>query len=207
MGYYRYLRIILILIPVLLLTYLFYKDLNPSGQLKISYDFCSPTPFISEFSPHGRVLDIEKNKTTSSKEYYQKMVIDPVYFDVRLPQKFTTAQLTVWYQKKPATVLKIGPAVELSLWQWQLEDINFWHGDNGWSVGSADYDLTNLKLDNGRLRFLVSSPGLDKNNGEIIFKKIKIEFQKDPLSADNWPWRLKDWFKASRLCKIVMCNE
>lgn len=198
--YYHYIRLTLILIPVVLLAFLLYKDFNPSGQLKVNYDFCSPTPFISEFSPHGRVLDINKMKG----ECTQAMVIDPVYFDVRLPQKFDSAKLTVWYGKKSATKLLIGPAVNLALWQWDLISINSENNNGNWQLGNATYDLRYLKLDNNNLRFLISSPGLDTAGERIIFKKLEIQFQKERLNSDNWPWRLKDWLKASRVYQIVM---
>ena len=97
MKYYKYIRIILIFIPIIILAVLFYKDFNPQGYLRIDYDFCRQSPFISKFSPHGRVLKIKKDRG----ECAQQMVIDPVYFDIRLPQKFDTARIKFWYRKDP----------------------------------------------------------------------------------------------------------
>ena len=171
---------------------LFYKDFNPRGYLKVDYDFCHPTPFISEFSPHGRVLDIQKNRG----ECTQKMVIDPVYFDVRLPQKFNSARLKLWYKKNSQTPLKIGPAQNLNAWQWQLKDIHYYTTRDNWQLGIADYNLKKIKMDSNVLRFLISSPGLDSNGKEIIFNKIQIEFLKEPLSAANWKQRIKEWLAS-----------
>jgi hypothetical protein len=200
MKYYKYLQIILILIPIIILGILFYKDFNPQGYLKVSYDFCHPTAFISEFSPHGRVLDVEKIKSATNDYCQQKMVIDPVYFDVRLPQNFSSATLKLWYQKSANIPLKIGPAINLNNWQWQLKDINYLGSSAGWQSGYADYNLSQLKLDNNRLRFLVSSPGLDVSHTEVVFKKMEIEFTKEP--AKNWSdifVRLKEFILFSKL--------
>ena len=200
MSSYKYIRFILIVIPIIFLGYLLYQDFSPSGRLVVDYDFCSLNPFVSVWSPHGRVLDIEKIKIDESKYCQQKMVIDPVYFDVRLPQNFTTARLTVWYQKSSEIKLQIGPAVDLSAWQWRLKDINYARAEGSWQVGIVEYDLVGSKLENNRLHFLVSSPGLDTSGQEIIFRKIEIEFIKEPINS--WPdlmERVKGFILFSRL--------
>ncbi|NMC51647.1 hypothetical protein GYA54_02895 [Candidatus Kuenenbacteria bacterium] len=203
MPIYKYIRFILIAAPIIFLGFLIYKDLVPSGRLITNYDFCDLNPFASSWSPHGRVLAIEKIKMGGDKYCQQKMVIDPVYFDIRLPQRFNEARLTVWYQKKSETKLQIGPAIDLSAWQWQLKDINYIRTENNWQVGVADYNIQSSKLDNNRLRFLVSSPNMDTSRQEIIFKKIEIEFIKKPITA--WPdfiERAKEFILFSRL-KII----
>lgn len=179
---------------------LFYKDFNPRGYLKVDYDFCHPTPFISKFSPHGRVLDIQKNR----KECTQKMAIDPVYFDVRLPQKFNQAQIKLWYKKEADTKLQIGPALDLDNWQWQLADINYLTTEGNWLLGTSSYDLKSAYYDSNDLRFLISSPGLSENGSEIIFNKIEIEFLSEPLTKDNFTTKLKNWLKFSNLYKIYL---
>ena len=127
------------------------------------------------------------------------MVIDPVYFDVRLPQKFDQARLKLWYQKDPATPLRIGPAINLSNWQWQLIDISYLTAEEDWLFGTTEYNLKNIQLDKNNLRFLISSPGLDTSGQKIIFNKIEIEFIKKPLSKDNFFERLKGWIKFSNI--------
>jgi len=189
MKNYKYFRIILILIPVAILGVLIYKDFNPRGYLKATYNFCYEDPFITKFSPHGRVLEIQQNNNVCT----QQMVIDPVYFDVRLPQKFTAARLKIWYQKDSSTELKIGPAIDLVNWQWQLKDITYMQTVNNWQLGVADYDLTYLKMDKNNLRWLISSPNLDTNQQHIIFDKIEIEFFKEPLNKNNVWQRVKEW--------------
>lgn len=191
MKYYKYIRLILILIPLIILAGLIYQDINPQGYLKLSYDFCQPTPFISEFSPHGRVLDVQENETGCT----QAMVIDPVYFDLRLPQRFDEVRIKLWYQKDPSTPLQIGPAIDLDSWEWQLQDIHYLKTKDGWLFGQASYDLTELKLDRNRLRFLISSPGLDMGHGEIVFHRLELDLIKAPLTLNNWITRLNDWFK------------
>jgi hypothetical protein len=207
MSHYRYFKIIFILIPVIFLGFLVYQDVVPGGRLLVDYDFCHESPFISNFSPAGRVLPIEKIKTNNSKYCQQKMIIDPVYFDIRLPQGFDEVRLIIWYKKLAETKLQIGPAVDLSAWQWQLADVSYTRSDSDWQVGAASYDIFSSKLDNSRLRFLISSPGLSDSKQEITFQKIEIEFIKDPIS--NWTdvvERLKGFVAFSRL-KFLIPNK
>ncbi len=195
MNYYKHIKIILVALPVIILGTLLYQDFNPRGYLKVSYDFCHPTPFISKLSPHGRVLDIQHN----GGECSQSMVIDPVYFDVRLPQNFARAVIRVWYRKSAETPLRLGPVIDLQNWQWQLKDINYQFTDGAWTVGGAVYDLSNVSLDRNNLRFLISSPQHDVHQQNIVFKRLEIEFFKQPLSRRNFFHRFKDWLKFTNL--------
>lgn len=187
MNNYKYIRTILILIPILILGILLYCHICPSGNLKVNYDFCAEDPFVSKFSPIGRVLEIEKYKNYCQ----QKMVIDPVYFDIRLPQSFQSANLKIWYKKNDNTVLKIGPRFNPNEWLWDLKNIEFKEKENEWDIGATKFDLNHTTMENNRLRFLISSPGLDQSGKEIIFKKIEIEFKKDPLSIKKIITKLK----------------
>ena len=200
MRAYKIIKIMLILIPIIILAVLVYKDFNPSGYLKVGYDFCREEPFISKFSPLGRVLAVERINGACS----QKMVIDPVYFDVRLPQRFNEVRLTIWYKKLSETKLQIGPAIDLSAWQWQLKDINYIRNEGNWQIGKTSYDLFLTQIDHNRLRFLVSSPNLADSGQEVIFKKIELEFVKKPIQ--NWAdviERLRDLILFSRLKFII----
>lgn len=197
MHYYKYIRIFLILIPIAILAFLFYRDFNPSGYLKVDYDFCRADPFVSQFSPHGRVLGIERFKPSlgGHKICTQTMAIDPVYFDVRLSQRYDEARIKLWYRKNDDTPLQIGPLVNSATWQWQLKDINYYSDKDGWQFGLASYDLTGSEFNRNTLRWLISSSGLDMSGERIIFKRLEIEFLKSPLTRANWQARVKDWLK------------
>ncbi len=187
---YNYFRSTLIAIPIVILAVLVYKDINPSGYLYAEHDFCTlHHPMISKFSPHGRILDIDKNDVGCT----QRMVIDPVYFDVRMPQTYDQARIKLWYKKDNSVPLRIGPAMDLDAWQWQLKDIQYYKTKGEWQFGLARYDISGVDYDGNDLRFLISSPGLDENQSQIVFNKIQIELIKQPLTASNWQDRIKEW--------------
>src|SRR3989338_5188570 len=113
----RKIRVGLYGVIAVLFLYFFVRDLNPSGELSVSFNLCKPSPYISELSPHGRVLDIEKNDGYC----VQKMVIDPVYVDVRLPQRYDTARMVVVYRKLNELPFQAGPWASATEWQWALQ--------------------------------------------------------------------------------------
>jgi hypothetical protein len=196
MKYYKYIRMILILIPIIILGVLAYKHICPGGVLKVDYDFCREDPFISQWSPMGRMLEIQKSSGQAEKYCYQEMVIDPVYFDVRLPQSFRAAKIKLWYEKNDETPLRIGPRLSGEKWAWGLVDVQYELQDGEWGVGATEVDLTQIEMDNNRIRFLVSSPGLDQSEKKIIFKKIEIEFRKEPLERGKIWERIKNQMRS-----------
>ncbi len=199
MKFYKYIKMILILTPIVGLAFLFYKDFNPAGYLKVDYDFCHPTPFVSKLSPHGRVLDVQKN----GNNCYQTMVIDPVYFDVRLPQRFQQVKLKIWYKKAASTPLFLGVAQNIANWQWRMKEIVYQRSFDGWQLGSAVYNLSSIVLDKHNLRFIISSPQLNKDRQQIIFKHIQIEFFTAPLSSNNFWSRCRNWLQGTNLYYLI----
>jgi len=191
MRYYKYIRIILISIPIIILGFLIYKYVCPRGVLKVDYDFCREDAFISRLSPGGRVLEIEKLDGYCQ----QKMVIDPVYFDVRLPQSFRQAGIKIWYQKNDDVILKIGPRFDSHQWLWDLKKVEFLENDGEWQVGVVDLDLNHVTMENNRIRFLVSSPWLDKFGEEILFSRVEIKFEKLPIGWGKVREKVKNLVK------------
>src|SRR3989344_5005545 len=102
---YRLIRCLLWCIIVAAFVWFFIRDLNSSGTLTVSYYLCRPSPYISEFSPLGRALDNEKREGY----WVQKLVIDPIYVVVRLPQRYDTAAMTVVFQKSDEQPVSAGP--------------------------------------------------------------------------------------------------
>lgn len=177
----KILRIIVISTPVVWLLFLTYQYFIPSGKLEVSYDFCREAPFISRFSPDGRVLPIEKNGAVCQ----QKMVIDPVYFDVRLPQSFQKAEVSLVYKKYFWQPLKLGVKTASQDWSWSIKEVMSYDWQDGWYSGTVSFDLAGTVMENHRLRFIVSSPDLSKKDQEVVFREIKIRFTKEPLTLNK----------------------
>lgn len=166
--WYKYIRYIIFAVPVIALAFFSYKYINPSGTLEIRYDFCKEeTPYVSGLSPHGRVLDIHE------KECIQEMIIDPVYFDVRLSQSYRFVTVHLDIEKDFNQKLLLGVGVDPDNWQWEF---------GSESDGVYRVDLSRAKFERNRYRFILSAPDLADTGEEIIFKDMYFRFEKEPLS-------------------------
>ncbi|MFA4873236.1 MAG: hypothetical protein WC659_04860 [Patescibacteria group bacterium] len=180
-------RKIFLSVIILFFLYFFIRDLNPSGARDIKYDFCRPSPYVSELSPLGRVLAIEKTEDFC----YQRMVIDPVYVDVRLPQSYDAVTVSAVYKKPRSQTLSLGVRASLYEWQWKMETlISAVHND--WQTQEVHFDITALPLERRRIRFIISSPGLGDSGKEIEFRELTFKFNKQPFNLGM----VKRWLKS-----------
>ncbi len=192
--YYWIIKAILILIPIVALGYFGYRYINPSGTLEINYDFCNEaTPYMSGLSPNGRVLDIEELKAQNPKpkiRCLQRMVIDPVYFDVRLPQSYRKVTLEVTLDKDPEQEIGIGVGIDPDNWKWEFDNSksrisNLKSNNEVYYVYETELDLSDAKFEDNRYRFIISSPGLDGAEEKVTFYNVKLRFEKPPLTREN----------------------
>jgi hypothetical protein len=93
-------------LPIFGLFYLIYLDFVPSGRLEFVYDFSKDSPVITNLFPANRLSEV--NKITSQKSYWQSIKEEPVYFEVRLPQKFDRATIEVIYQNQNQPLIQLG---------------------------------------------------------------------------------------------------
>lgn len=117
---FRIFRFIIYTVPIIVFSWLVYKDLVISGILEAEYDFSHPSPFISVLRPQGRLSEIMIDDQGNA---YQKIVDQPVYFDVRLPRRFDTATVRLRYKNSDQRVFEIGAMVDKRLWQFDLKPV------------------------------------------------------------------------------------
>lgn len=116
---YKYIKAILISIPILTLFYLFNKQFPLNGKLEIVYDFKNPNGFIGKLNPSGRLDEIKK----TDGEYSQTMKIDPVYFDLELPSNYQKATIQITYHVKNQPIIEIGALASKDIWNFQTKPI------------------------------------------------------------------------------------
>lgn len=190
--FHKIIRIVLIIIPIIIFIWLVDKNLVPSGKLSAQYNFEKISPFISRLYPVGRVLGVEK---TAQGEYYQSIIIDPVYFNVHLPVSFKKAHFILKYQTKNNFNVRLGYQVGQGFKYYFKSLIPI--GEEGeWLVAEADFDLANAYIKNNKLAFAISSPQLDERGGEIKITSIQLTLEKDPLTLKSLPSLIKKFFKA-----------
>lgn len=172
---YKILKTILILIPIITFVWIIDRNFVFSGHMNTSYTFDKNNPFTSILTPAGRALKIERN---DFGDYSQKIIIDPVYFNLYSPTKFKTAKFTFTYKNPLNRDIKIGQKIFNDDWSYWFENLRCDENIGGWCVGRVEFDLTKASLDKRNIKFMISSPGLDKSGGEIEITTIEVELIK-----------------------------
>jgi len=111
-------RILLWMIFLLFLAWLLYMGIVPSGKISYSYDFSKDNSFISRLGPITRVEGVNLDS--------QKIIADPVYFNLHTPRKFNKAKLGIYYKtdNTPRPIMEAGVMVDKTIWRYDLKPVN-----------------------------------------------------------------------------------
>ncbi len=187
--YYKIVRLFLIVIPVVVFFWLVAQDVAFSGRLFMSYDFSHDSSFIKRPWPPGRFHDIEYDKTT--RDYFQRMFVEPATFAVKLPRKFKSATVEVLYKKDASQSLRIGIRMDPKQWAWEIRDLEYVGEENGWMRGRIRFDdIRRAAFNDGRLQFILNAPGLFENKRKVALTEIRVVVEKDPITLHNFLPRL-----------------
>ncbi|MEA2089106.1 MAG: hypothetical protein U9O55_04715 [Patescibacteria group bacterium] len=167
---YWLIRIFLISLPILAFVFLINKNFAFSGKTEAIYNFDKNNPIISILKPSGRALAIKKDE---NNDYFQQIIIDPVYFDLCLPTKFQKVKLFFIYQKPENQILKIGPQIFDDNWNYYLKELKSEKKINDWQTAELNFDLSKVFVKNRKVKFMISAPDLDKSGNEIKITSIK----------------------------------
>ena len=64
-----------------------------------------------------------------------------------------------------------------------------------WKTGTVKFDLSNAKVANRKLRFMISSPELNQSGDLVAVKKIKVTLTKQPLTYQEMLTKAIKYFK------------
>lgn len=85
---------------VLLLGWLFFQNLVPTGEFVLKYKKGSAISPISDIHPEKRVIDLDDEN--------QSFFIDPVYFDAKVPREFDAVTVNLAWQNQSQPILELG---------------------------------------------------------------------------------------------------
>jgi len=112
-------RLFFFVIFSLFLFFIIYRAIVPFGNITYIYNFESDSKFIGSLSPRERLGE------TSNGE--QKIIADPVYFNLYTPRKFFTAQLELKYKNQSSSsrplILETGLLADNILWRYNLQPV------------------------------------------------------------------------------------
>jgi hypothetical protein len=117
MTYQKKARLLINIILVSVFVYLLWMGLIPFGAINYSYDFNKENSFISPLRPDVRLLERENGT--------QKIIADPVYFNLHTPRKMKEAELKITYKSETANapIIEAGVMVDSVLWRYDLKPV------------------------------------------------------------------------------------
>jgi hypothetical protein len=107
----------------MVLGYLVDKELVISGKLIVKKDFGHGSPFILDLLPWQRVAEIKKD---DQGNYSQKILDQPVYFDLNLPQRFDKGTAEITYKNDSIdcpTLFQIGGQATPNDWEYAMKPL------------------------------------------------------------------------------------
>jgi len=155
-------KIFLISIGIAIFCCIISSYFSFNGNLTVSNNFCSKSSIISEITPTGRALDIEKN--TKTGECYQRMTGEPAYINAVLPRSYNQAVVTLNYKNPSQNIVELGVlqsvtgAAELKPFENKFLD------NCTWEKISSDKIILYQKVRNyNSVEEFINNPSLDKN--------------------------------------------
>jgi hypothetical protein len=96
--------------------WLLYMGIVPSGHIGYIYNFTKESYFIKKLTPAERVRPVESGS--------QKIIGNPVYFALRTPRRFNKARLTLKYKNNSVLpLIEAGVLVDKKIWRYDLRPI------------------------------------------------------------------------------------
>ncbi len=188
-------RTVFIMIPVVVFFWLLAKDFVVSGTLVAEMDFSRPSPFIRDLRLPIAVSPIAYDSIRG--DYTQRITGNSVTFSVRLPRRFERARVELWYQKNPTQELRLGMQRRKATISAELHDLIEAGTDGVWTIGTTTFDhLEQFDFSNQWYQFLVRAPGLQQSPEGITVTLIRITFEREPWTRDNFFPRVWNFFKG-----------
>lgn len=115
MKYLKKIRVGWLSLLGLIILFLLYQAIVPGGQISYKTDFSRYSYFLSELTPKERLGAIEKG-------HGQIIRGEPIYFFLKTPRPFRTAQVTVTI-KEPSDFMEIGLCRDKAAWNFERQPL------------------------------------------------------------------------------------
>ncbi|MCX6745870.1 MAG: hypothetical protein NTX00_02500 [Candidatus Parcubacteria bacterium] len=190
-NYTKIIRVFIIILAALALMFFLSQDLAWTGKLEFKTDFRKFTPFVSILKPQERV-EI-KDMAYISQE--------PVWFDIYMPRDFDKVILEFTYKDDFANLIEVGPMIYADNNPLKpVEDVNDWPkvnlpiAQNVFKIKSIEFDLTNLPIRKGKIRFEIRLPNLLDEQQGIYIKNLKVDLLRKPIWQEGLTSNLIKYF-------------
>lgn len=149
-----------------LFSWLLINKIVIGNDVVFSTDFSQPDYFVQGLFPVGRV-----DKFKMGAAIVERVLYDPVYFDVYSPRHFNKAIVTLQYEKPTSLDVSVGVKLKGGEWSYDLKKLT----EN--NEQAVEFDLRNAELQNNKLQFIISAPKLTVDD-ELIVKGATFQLIK-----------------------------
>lgn len=180
---------------LVIISWLMWHDLAPSGQRVVATDLIHYQPFISKPYPEGRLSE----PTPAAVGWQQQVIGEPLYVEVRLPRRMNEARLRLWYKTDKLDNLKVGLQVGNAPWQYDLKTISQVEevSDDGWNIGEVIFSLDRAAITERKARFVISAPGIGAPDTSFVLHRFEVDLTGQPLALPDLPLLL--WQRWNKL--------
>lgn len=175
------------------LGWLAWSDLVVSGELRATYAFTKPSPYILSLAPKDRLGDFHWIKETGKS--WQSIIDDPIYFDIRLPRQFSAVTFNMIYRADEQDTVTLGAFYNKDNYQYQLRDFDSVSDiGNGWKLGTVTFDLTDKRFSFQKYQFMISVPTLRSSGRTVGISRIDMIATRPPLTATRFWNKLQSFW-------------
>ncbi|MBI5798414.1 MAG: hypothetical protein HZB10_00595 [Candidatus Yonathbacteria bacterium] len=190
----RVMRVILIIIPVVLFFWLLARDFVITGTLVVERDFSHPSPFIRDLRLPTAVYPIAYDGVNG--DFTQRIAGDRLTFDVQLPRRFERATVELRYQKNAAQQFRLGMQRRKDVISPELHDLALVGTDGPWMIGTTTFErLEQFDFSQHRYQVLLDAPRNKQTKEGITLTSIRITFEREPWTTNNFFPRVWNFFK------------
>lgn len=173
--WHKFIRVILIFIPIIVLGWLTVKAITPDGRMEAVYDMRHESPFISKLYPKDRISEIEED---IDGETYRTMLSEPVYFDLSPNSNFSEVAVTIKYKNSADVSIKFGGLANKESWAFDFRELLPTAG--ALQTKTEIFELGKLSPEGKKFRFGFSAPELESD--DIMIYKIRALFIRKPMT-------------------------
>jgi len=184
----NFLKIFIIFGACLIILFFLSQDFAWTGQLEFKTDFKRFTPFVSILKPQDQV-------EIKDLAYIKK---EPVWLDVYLPRDFDKINLEFTYKNDSNYEILVGPKLyeennPLKPLENQANPV-LPNTENGFKIKSIEFDLKEIPIRKGKLRFMISIPDLKDENKGIWIKELKVDLHRKAIWQERLGENITNYF-------------
>lgn len=187
----------------------YFPNINPE-EIPVTFYSTGKNLYITTFHPQGlqtlkinsrnyHIDEIQKKYGLGKKVLQSEglsMIHSPKSNLLLESDGFFAFSLENFFYPKPPNIVKLNEVTDIEKFDYIIAEYNPKLSEkNGWKEAQTKFDLSKLYLENSKIKFMLSAPGLRDHMREIKIAEIKVTLEKEPITLKNfWP-RFKNFVR------------